>query len=161
MHWTGSTWKLLKIPAFKLPTSDANATLHAVVALSDTNVWAVGGIEWLCGANGDDPCSMPITLHWNGHTWSSTVAAKGTVSYQRAAPDGRGGLWLLKGDWNPTLVHEVNGKLTATAAPRPSGHDINITDLANVGTTIWASGVTFPIGDGGDSTGNGIYLRNG
>jgi hypothetical protein len=161
MHWTGSAWKLLKVPAFKLPTSDAFGTLHDVVALSDKNVWAVGGVEWQCGEDGDDPCSTPITLHWNGHTWSSTVAAEAPFSYQAATPDAHGGLWLLKGDWDPTLVHEVSGKFTSVAAPRPSGHDVNITDLATVGKTVWASGVVFPVGDGGDPTGNGIYLRNG
>jgi hypothetical protein len=161
MHWTGSSWKLLKIPAFKLPDPLATGALHAVVALSDKNIWAVGGLEWPCGEDGDDPCSEPITLHWNGRTWSRTVAPKVAFSYTAATPDGAGGLWLLDGNWDPTLVHMVNGKRTSLPAPRPATHDIDLTGLASRGTTIWAGGETYLEGDGGDPTGNGIYLRNG
>jgi hypothetical protein len=46
-------------------------------------------------------------------------------------------------------------------APRPSGHDVNITALALQGTTVWAGGVAFPEGDPDDPTGNGVYLRTG
>jgi hypothetical protein len=46
-------------------------------------------------------------------------------------------------------------------APRPSGHDINLTTLANQTSTVWAGGTAFPEGDPDDPTGNGLYLRTG
>jgi hypothetical protein len=162
MHWNGSSWKLAKTPAFTLPDPDTGyGVLHDVLALSAQNIWAVGGIEWSCGEDGDDTCSKPLILHWNGRAWSSTLLAQGQASFAKVAPDGAKGLWLLRGAWNPALVHLVGGKLTTAPAPLPAGHDVNITALATHEKTVWAGGVAFPTGDPDDPTGNGVYLRTG
>jgi hypothetical protein len=161
MHWNGSTWALAHTPTFKLPDPDAGATMRDILALSSADVYAVGGMEWACGEDGDDVCAQPLILHWDGKSWSSTTMAKSSSAFLRVSTDGANGIWLLQGAWNPQLWH-ISGDLTTNvAAPRPSGHDIDMTDLATNGVTVWAGGVEFPEGDPDDPTGNGLYLRTG
>jgi hypothetical protein len=159
MHWNGSSWKLLKTPAFKLPDPYGNVELRDIVALSSNSVWAVGGITWSCGEDGDSTCAKPLILHWNGHVWTSKLLPQTYTPLTQIAYDGVKGFWLLKGAWDPALVHYTGGTLTTVAAPRPAGHDINMTALATHGKTIWAGGAAFPEGDPDDPTGNGLYLR--
>jgi hypothetical protein len=161
MHWTGSAWKLAATPKLKLPNPDAVGLLNDIYAPSANNVWAAGGFEWSCGEDGDDVCDQPFALHWNGKKWSTTVLAQGYGAFTQVTGDGSGGLWLLRGGWDPQLVHMAGGKVTSVAAPRPSGHDVNLTALALQGRTVWAGGVAFPEGDPDDPTGNGVYLRTG
>jgi hypothetical protein len=161
MHWTGSAWKLAATPKFTLPAQDAVGVIDDIYAPSTSNVWAAGGIDWSCGEDGDDTCTQPILLHWNGKKWSTKTFPQGYGAFNQVTGDGSGGLWLLRGGWNPTLTHIVGSSVTTAAAPRPAGHDINLTALALQGTTVWAGGVAFPEGDPDDPTGNGLYLRNG
>ncbi len=161
MHWDGTKWALAHTPKFSLPDPYAEATMRDILALSTDNVYAVGGMEWACGEDGDDICAKPIILHWNGKAWSSTVMAQTYTSFLRVTSDGAGGLWLLLGGWDPNLWHISGDSVTNVPAPRPAGHDINITDLATLGTTIWAAGAEYPEGDPDDPTGNGLYLKTG
>jgi hypothetical protein len=161
MHWTGSAWKLAATPKLTLPNPDAVGVLNDIYAPSTSNVWAAGGFDWSCGEDGDDVCNQPFLLHWNGKAWSSKVFAQGYGAFTQVTGDGSGGLWLLRGGWDPQLVHVVGDSVTSVAAPRPSGHDINLTALALQSATVWAGGVAFPEGDPDDPTGNGLYLRTG
>ena len=162
MHWDGKKWALAHTPKFTEPGQpNAEGTMRDILALSVGNVYAVGGIEWECGEDGDDTCAKPIILHWDGKAWSQTVLPQTYTSFLKVTSDGAGGIWLLRGGWDPTFFHVSGGSITQVVAPRPAGHDINITDLATLGTTIWAGGVEFPEGDPDDPTGNGLYLRTG
>jgi hypothetical protein len=161
MHWTGSAWKLAATPKFTLPEPDAMGVIDDIYAPSASNVWAAGGVDWSCGEDGDDTCTQPVLLHWNGKKWSSQTFPEGYGAFNQVTGDGGLGVWLLRGGWNPQLTHVVGGSVTNVAAPRPSGHDISITTLALQGSTVWAGGVAFPEGDPDDPTGNGLYLRTG
>jgi len=161
MHWTGSAWKLAATPKFTLPAPDAEGVISDVYAPSVGNVWASGGFDWSCGEDGDDTCSQPILLHWDGKKWSSMTFPQGYGGFNKVTGDGGPGVWLLRGGWDPQLTHVVGGSVTNVTAPRPSGHDINLTTLALQGSTVWAGGVAFPEGDPDDPTGNGLYLRTG
>jgi hypothetical protein len=82
-------------------------------------------------------------------------------SFTQVTDDDSGGIWLLEGGWDPKLV-DVSGDFVSTVnAPRPAGHDVDLTTLALQGTTVWAGGVEFPQGDSPDPSGNGLYLRTG
>jgi hypothetical protein len=161
MHWTGSAWKLAATPKFTLPEPDAMGVISDIYAPSVGDVWASGGVEWSCGVDGDDTCTQPILLHWNGKKWSSQTFPQGYGGYTRVTGDGGSGVWLLRGAWDPRLTHVVGGSVTDVTAPRPSGHDINLTALAVKGSTVWAGGVAYPEGDPDDPTGNGVYLATG
>jgi hypothetical protein len=163
MHWTGSAWKLAATPKLKLPTPDSIGVVNDIYAPSISNVWAAGGFEWACGEDGDDTCSQPYLLHWNGKSWSTMTFAEngGFGSFTRITGDNAKGLWVLRYGWNPTLEHIVGDQVTDVTPPHPSGHDIYIRALALQGSTAWAGGTAFPEGDPDDPTGNGLYLRTG
>lgn len=61
MHWNGSAWTIISSPNIGTSSND----LHAVAALSSTDVWAVG-------QDGNAP-SHPLALHWNGASWTATT----------------------------------------------------------------------------------------
>ncbi|MCW2865702.1 MAG: hypothetical protein JWP48_7410 [Actinoallomurus sp.] len=161
MHWTGSAWKLANTPKLEVPNPDAVGFVNDIYAPSASDVWAAGGFDWSCGEDGDDVCDQPFLLHWDGTAWSTMTFPQGYGTFSRVTGDGDTGLWLLRGGWNPQLVHVVGDSVTSVTAPRPSGHDISLTALALQGTTVWAGGVAFPGGDPDDPTGNGLYLRTG
>jgi hypothetical protein len=161
MHWTGAKWVLARTPEPPLPDPAAVGVVNAVYAPSTRNVWAAGAYTWGCGESGDDVCDQPLLLHWNGKAWSYRLFAKGVNSpFTKVTGDGSLGVWLLQGGWNPKLVHVSGDRVTTVDAPRPSGHDLNLTTLAIRGRTVWAGGTEFPQGDPPDPTGDGVYLRH-
>jgi hypothetical protein len=161
IHWNGRSWKVVK--TVTLPKqSDDESTSFADITVSGKNVWAVGSQSWSCGEDGDDVCYKPLALRLTGTKSKSFVATKGT-GYTKVAADGSGGVWVLQGAWNAAIVHVTGDKFTSAAAPRPAGHDINLSTLENrTGTkTVWSAGGSFPEGDPDDPTGNGVFLRAG
>lgn len=162
MHWTGSAWKLARTPVLRLPDPAAVGVVNDIYAPSASDVWAAGGFGWGCGDSGDDECTQPLLLHWDGEAWTSMLFGTGqSNAFTQVTGDGDGGIWLLEGGWNPKLV-DVSGDFVSTVdAPRPDGHDIDLRTLAVRGTTVWAGGVAFPQGDPPDPTGDGLYLRTG
>lgn len=162
-HWTGSAWVLAKTPKLPLPEPDAVGVLNDVYAPTADDVWAAGGFEWPCGEDGDDLCSEPYLLHWDGKAWSTLTfdGDGGYGAFSRVTGDGGDGLWAMRYGWDPTLTHVSGDWASTVTAPRPSGHDIYLSALALRGTTVWAAGAAYPEGDPDDPTGNGVYLRTG
>jgi hypothetical protein len=162
-HWNGSAWVLAKTPKLALPNQDAVGVVNDVYAQSATNFWAAGGFEWPCGEDGDDTCSQPFLLHYDGKAWSTQTFPEkpGYGAFTRVTGDGTGGLWAMRYGWNVDMTHVVGSTVTTVTPEHPSGYDIDINDLALQGTTVWGGGVAFPEGDPDDPTGNGLYLRTG
>ena len=63
-HWDGTSWTIVASPPYR-----GNAGLSAVVALSATNVWAVGS----SGAHSGG-LSRTLVLHWSGTTWKRVAS---------------------------------------------------------------------------------------
>ena len=59
-HWNGTAWSVAA--SASLPSSD-DTRLHAVAALSGTNIWAVGSETTSTG-------TQSLIEHWNGTSWS-------------------------------------------------------------------------------------------
>lgn len=57
VHWDGRSWRNVALPRL-----NKTAYLADVVALSASDVWAVGGIGYL-------DTKLPLALHWDGHAW--------------------------------------------------------------------------------------------
>lgn len=68
LHWNGSTWTSVPIPTGPNPGGTGRGSLKAVVALSSTNVWAVG----------KSPGVTALIEHWDGTAW--TVASIPTIN---------------------------------------------------------------------------------
>jgi hypothetical protein len=64
LHWNGSSWALTKVPN----AGTEGSSLRATVALSPTDVWAVGDTDQ------DDGGLLALTEHFNGSHWSISPA---------------------------------------------------------------------------------------
>ena len=65
-HWSGSAWSIVKSPNGGV-SSDHFSALHAVTAVSASDVWAVGS---QAGIRNHLPATVPLIEHWNGTRWS-------------------------------------------------------------------------------------------
>src|SRR5262249_21201554 len=65
-HWNGDRWSIVPSPNGGVP-GDHFSTLHAVAAISPSDVWAVGGQT---GIRNHVPVAVPLIEHWNGARWS-------------------------------------------------------------------------------------------
>jgi hypothetical protein len=81
-HFDGSTWTVIPAPS---PGARQNI-LYGVAAISDSNVWAIGGFQ-----DGKDTWH-PLALHWDGSDWTQMPAvepgATGNIFYAISASDG-------------------------------------------------------------------------
>jgi hypothetical protein len=66
-HWNGTAWTL--VPSPTVTANNAQDTLHGVVALSGTDVWATGNTL------GGFTTNTTLALHWNGTSWQIVPAA--------------------------------------------------------------------------------------
>jgi hypothetical protein len=63
-HWNGHVWKIVASPN----DGTQDNTLHAVSAVSASNIWAVG-------ITGPEPGEGTLIEHWNGTKWSLATPA--------------------------------------------------------------------------------------
>lgn len=66
VHWNGNGWSVVPTPS----QADRVRHLHAVSAVSATNVWAVG-------AERSQGIDEALIEHWNGSDWSVAPAPAG------------------------------------------------------------------------------------
>jgi hypothetical protein len=85
MHWNGSTWTNVPVPAAQTPS---DVVLSGVAAVASNDVWAVGEP----GANGS-----ALMEHWNGSQWSvvSLPAVSSFDSLAGIAKTGSQSLWAV------------------------------------------------------------------
>ncbi|WP_143737768.1 hypothetical protein [Microbispora sp. GKU 823] len=163
MRWNGRSWALMPTPAIKLPAPDAAAVLNDIAVVSPGNVWAVGGVTWE-GADdeGDDVTySRTLVMRWNGRSWLASVGTANAQPYTEVEPDGKGGMWVVQGNWNSTLWHVTGSAWRSTPLPRKAGTDAALFSIARrPGTaTLWGAGFTVPQGDPDDPSANGTFWR--
>lgn len=120
LHWNGKSWHIVR-------TYSSNDG-HAVVAQSDTSVWAVGRV---------------VLEHFNGKTWRSIPVGVSTMAVWTPTSDGAGGLWMQSGRDGvaPTLLRYHAGRWTQRAIPSWKGHPISLHALANLRGTTTVFGV--------------------
>jgi hypothetical protein len=83
LHWNGTTWSRATIPAFP-----SGGQLRDVVALSPSNVYAVG-------LDGEGFNARTLVLHWNGVAWTkqATPSPPGGPKLYGAAAIGPSTVW--------------------------------------------------------------------
>jgi len=126
-----------------------NASLGAVLARSDTDVWVGGAAKDIRGG------TREVVGHWNGHSWTiiplgaPTTAARFHVTSM--VPDGAGGIWALGfcvgshcgGAIAARLWHQVAGKWIGPTAPAfATKRKVALVQLAPVAHSVWAVGDT-------------------
>ncbi|MQA93234.1 MAG: hypothetical protein GEV11_00845 [Streptosporangiales bacterium] len=157
-RWDGSKWTEVSPPELELPGGESEAIFTDVTMVSTTNVWAVGTLSTV---SGDEPgVAKPILAHYVGGKWHVWTSGAG-VGYSRVVQDGQGGIHILQGSWNPSVLHGRNGVWTRTTLPRTSGYEAAAFTLERnpVTDTLWISGFQAPEGDPDDPTVNGTYWR--
>ncbi|GAA3945997.1 hypothetical protein GCM10023085_30160 [Actinomadura viridis] len=157
LRWNGTAWRPTTLPRLPIPEG-GNATLDSVLALSPSNVWAVGATSRLVG---DDEEFTPIVLHWNGTAWRTVTTPAYAFGLSNLAADGSGGLWMQGGV--DTLVRYSGG--TWSTAPRPvvPQSDGVFGPMANVPGTGGMLGVgwTRPWGAPEDDASDGAFYAAG
>lgn len=69
LHWNGSTWTIVYLPNEGNPSvniSNAGSSLDGVVAISPSDIWAVG--------NTNNSDLLALTEHFNGRAWQMVAA---------------------------------------------------------------------------------------
>ncbi|MEW9553669.1 hypothetical protein [Nonomuraea sp. NPDC050783] len=102
MHWDGRSWRLVPTPSYAFPPPkppEGSAGLDGVLALSSTDVWAIGAHTFNHGETDDEPPDPPaILLHWDGRRWSRHPAVpQAGYCCPRLAPDASGGVLVVTG----------------------------------------------------------------
>jgi hypothetical protein len=117
-HFAAGKWTATSVKSL-LPARDPHGlndpAVNGILAMSDTNVWALGS------ANTQDEGGPLVVLHFNGTKWVKiTTGQFGAGPMPEFSADGSGGLWLpMLGPVGGTsfLVHFANGKLTKAVVP--------------------------------------------
>jgi hypothetical protein len=137
-HWDGSSWQVL-------PAANPGATgdiLYGVAALSDRDVWAVGGQEDAGGV------WHPLAEHWNGSKWSTMptpdpngggnlLYAVTAVSGNKVYASGQSGSGFpsqaLAEQWNGTNWSQLASPVDASESLDPFGSTATPSTLTLVG----------------------------
>lgn len=147
VHWTAGHWHAVT----SLPVQLRNASLGAVFARSDSDVWVGGAVS--NRAHG----TTEAVGHWNGHSWTVTtlpaVVTAAKFHVVSIVPDGVGGLWALGFSIGQTgnaiesrLWHQSAGRWTGPVNPALAHRAAALVGLAATGNSVWG------IGDAGVST---------
>jgi hypothetical protein len=75
-HWDGSTWRLVDVP----DTGTLPIVLTGMHEVSATDIWAVGYRQ----DNATGAVTEPISLHWDGQSWTVVPVAGGANTALRA-----------------------------------------------------------------------------
>lgn len=149
LHWDGSSWRQIESPNI---TGGANQ-LFGITAISANDIWAVGSVA-----------GAPLSLHWNGSTWSivpvkvgsglsteKLSAVSGSASNDVwAVGDGKGiftnqtfaTIWHWDGTRWTEKVCRAASSSNPPAGYEGGGHDAYFTGVAAAAVNdVWAVGV--------------------
>ena len=162
-RWSGAKWVSVPLPKITFPGSDAQAVLQSIAVLGPKNVWAVGGVTWeTANEEGDDVTySRPLAFHWNGVKWTVRYPVAKSQPYTAVEADGKGGVWVAGGSWNPTMWQVTGETWASTPLTGKPGYDEAWCGLARrPGTsTVYGAGFVAPQGDPDDPSANAALWR--
>jgi hypothetical protein len=148
-HFTAGKWIATSVKSL-LPPRDPHGlnspAVNAILAVSNTNVWALGS------ANLQDEGGPLVVLHFNGTKWVKVTSGQfGIGPMPEFSADGSGGLWIpMLGPVGGTsfLVHFTNGKLVKAVVPvNPATLTVEDTSRVPGSTQQLAGGFTHAAGD--------------
>jgi hypothetical protein len=138
-HWTGSSWTAVSAPN---PGSQWNE-LNGVVAVTPTDVWAVGYLK------GSDDQEQPLIEHWDGTAWSvspAPVPSPGGNRLQGVGGSSPTDVWAVGVTGSPTslkpLIEHWNGAAwSIVPAPANTSTDEVLSSVTSLAANdAWAVG---------------------
>jgi hypothetical protein len=148
MHWNGIRWKSILSPTL----SGNSHILHAVAAISTSDVWAVG--------EGSSSGSQALMEHWDGTSWSEVTAPSAGVAsvlYSIVSVPGTNELWAVgyysSNNSNYALLEHWDGtQWTVFPSPSIPSNNAGLQSVtAFSSTNVWAVG-WFTSPTGGEQT---------
>jgi hypothetical protein len=150
LRWNGRVWRPVDVP---LPRADRWSSLADVQASGPRDVWAAGSINELI----DDPdrgWTNPVSLHWDGATWTRVPMQRTRRSYENLGAlelVARDDIWAVGGTGGPhdeigaSLVQHWDGSAWSSVAhPRAGAGPDALTGVAASGADdVWAVGYDF------------------
>lgn len=139
LHWNGRSWKRLPSPHTGMQTD----RLAKVRSFGTDDVWAVGFAKVKAD---HDQARLPLTLHWNGHRWSSAPVPKGSGELYDVER-GNGGLFAVGDTFSPAspayamyaLRWTATGRWTTASVPAAGAGSLHA--LGPIpGGGVWAVG---------------------
>ena len=134
MHWDGTQWRLVSSP-----TAGTNSRFNAVVAISASDVWAVG----YSGAS----TYQALAIHWNGTAWSvvwTTNVGTGSNALNAVAALASNDVWAVGYDESllQTLTLHWDGSSWGVVSSPSVGTDGSVlTDVTAIAPDeVWAVG---------------------
>jgi hypothetical protein len=142
-HWNGTKWSVVS----SLSPGPYSNTLSAVVAISATDVWAVG-----ISSNGGG--NLTLTEHWNGTQWSvvSSPSPNSNATLNGAVAVSTSDVWAVgftfgsgngfSGGSQQTLIEQWNGSAwNVVSSPSPGSSSNLLNGVAAVSASdVWAVG---------------------
>jgi hypothetical protein len=155
VHWNGTAWKKVTVPA---PSGATSISLQGVSAVSATDAWAAG--DYLNSSN----VWEPLILHWNGTTWTqaavtapsggSFTTLNGVSAVSATDAWAVGNYTNSSGTPVPLTEHWNGSAWTQVASPAPRGAQntylqgvsaVSAADAWAVGDSGNGSGVQSPV----------------
>jgi hypothetical protein len=144
LHWNGQTWS--QVPAPSALRADA------VVALSPTNVWAVGS------RSGEHPDQKEAIAHWDGTSWSFVpsvdpfAANHGSSLFTGIAAVSANNIWAVGEGAGGSFTERWNGT-SWNLLNTPSGVGLLAVTALNDGTVV-------AVGDACSASCSAVILEN-
>jgi hypothetical protein len=145
MHWNGSSWRVRKLPAAKIPQGDSVG--YRIAAVGSHNIW----LARLVGTA--TQTSSVALLHWTGG-WRVTKAPTAIDDFGPLAQDGHGGLWMdaQHGTLQAArdfLYHFGGGHWTHQPVPAPANAHATLSSLTWIPGTrsLWAAATAIAGGE--------------
>lgn len=141
-HWDGTAWAIVASPNPTDP-SFPNTFLRSIVAVSSSDVWAVGYAE-----SAPMTSAHPVIEHWNGSAWA-LVAVPTDTSYEYLASVSAvasNDVWAVGWDNGGTtsLTMHWNGTQWSIVPSPNVGPNTNVLEgvVASGPSDVWAVGFT-------------------
>lgn len=111
MHYNGSAWRTVSLPAITLPK---NGYLYPfdIAAAAANDIWATVTVE--------SAAAHSYLLHWNGSKWKAIALPVTPYQLLKVTPDGNGGAWAIMfrtTDGLSKFAHYSNGTWTYYPIP--------------------------------------------
>src|SRR5579884_34686 len=142
-HWNGTAWSIVSSPA----PNGSQDQLYGVVAISASNVWAVGYYV------NSQFVEQPLIEHWNGSAWSivSSQAPNGTTQDQlfSVTAISASNIWAVGSSHtkqaSKTLIEHWNGSswsIVSSPNTQSAGNGLNSVTAISA-SNIWAVGESY------------------